>query len=82
MIRIGQLVTHNGATQTVGNDVGELPIKHAERLYRRGELDLGNSNVSYPRITAKNRRDYVSPVLTKYLKENTQVSVTLQKYLR
>lgn len=81
MIRMGQLVTIKGESITVGNDVGELPIKYAERLRWRGELDLGNSNKPYPRLTAKNRRTNVSPVLQTYLKNNPEL-VTLTKYIR
>lgn len=82
MIRLGQLVTHKGNTYTIGNDVDEMPMKHAINLQRKGELTVGQEARSYPVLTAKNRRDYVLPVLTKYLKNNKAISETLSKHTR
>lgn len=82
MIRLGQVVTHKGNTYIVGNDINEMSMETAKDLQRRGELTIGQEAKSYPMLTAKNRRDYASPVLTKYLKENKHINETLSRHTR
>lgn len=114
MIRIGQLITYQGNSYTVGNGSDEMPLEQAIELHKKGEVEIWRKPFlriydevfvasdatkqairalaadmarkrGFPIIVenkAKSRKDYVYPVLEKYLQNNPLVCETLSKLNR
>lgn len=73
-IRLGQLVVYQGHTHTIGDD---MTLEQAQVLNGMGLLKP--MRVSTPR---NGRKEYVLPVLKKYLQNcNPVIKQTLSKYV-